>query len=120
MHEANQRKMKMEAIEFIKAYRRLCNQYIDKSCEGCPFTPMECGVDNLDAVPERLVKVTEEWAKEHPVKTRMEDFFEKYPNAPKNEMGIPKCCVESFGYPVHSQCYQGTYNCKECWSRPIE
>lgn len=111
----------MEAIDFIKTYRRLCDQYINKGYEGCPFTPMECGVDNLDAVPEKLVKVTKEWAKEHPVKTRMEDFFEKYPNAPKEKSGAPECCVVNLGLSAYPICEPGGENyCLKCWSIPIE
>lgn len=59
----------MDAVEFIKAYRRLCQTYIPNHCEGCPLTPLGCGVNDLGAVPEDLVKITEEWQQEHPAKT---------------------------------------------------
>lgn len=31
--------------------------------------------------PEKAIAIVEKWAKEHPVKTRMSDFLEKFPRA---------------------------------------
>lgn len=34
---------KMDAVEFIKEYSRLCNTY--KNCTKCPFRENPCGTD---------------------------------------------------------------------------
>lgn len=68
---------------------------------------------------EDKVKFVEEWSKAHPKKTRMQDFFEKYPNAKKDDDGTPNVCAEDLGYCV---CNELTLTdcCYFCWNEPIE
>ena len=109
----------MNAIEFVKQFRRFC---IGKDCEGCELyslNKMECALtssakDCLDA--ESIVLFVEQWSKFHPQKTMMQDFFEKFPNAPKKEDGIPKLCLEHCGYKNKEECY----SCIKCWTQPLE
>ena len=39
--------------------------------------------------PEKAVEIVEQWAKDHPRKTYRDDFFEKFPDAPKDTRGYP-------------------------------
>lgn len=56
---------------------------------------------------------------EHQVKTILQDFLEKYPNAMLDESGVPKTCPNALGYTKENGCvYDG--NCRDCWNRPLE
>ena len=68
----------MDVIEFLNKHSRMCKYY--EGSTGCPIQ-----VFCFDTDPEEMVNAVEKWAKEHPQKTIMQDFFEKFPNAPKNK-----------------------------------
>ena len=110
----------MDAVEFIKEYQRMCTK---ESCYNCPaFQNVafgDCDLDTKD--PERLVKIVEQWSQSHPQKTMMQDFFEKFPNAPRSDVGTPKMCPSSCGYEVISHCPNDILcDSLKCWSRPLE
>ena len=54
-------------------------------------------------------------------KTYLEDFLEKYPNAPKDICGTPKMCPEDL-YPnaEFEECVSYEERCFKCWNRKIE
>lgn len=115
----------MDAVEFIKEYSRLCNTY--KNCTKCPFRENPCGTDCewTLGIEEKIVEIVEQWSQSHPQKTVMQDFFEKFPNAPKTMLGYPYPCAKDLGYPKLDSCSFGVKggagsDCKECWSRPME
>ena len=117
----------MDAVEFVKQFRRFC---IGKDCEGCELyslNKMECALtssakDCLDA--ESIVLLVEQWSQAHPQKTIMQDFFEKFPNAPKSKLNHPTLCPGNCGYnnetPSYEICKQFNKDCVKCWSRPLE
>ena len=52
-------------------------------------------------------------------KTILQDFLEKYPNAPKEEDGKPMdICPYHLGYAPNKSCMK--MNCEDCWNRPLE
>lgn len=110
----------MDAVEFIKERNRMCNSM--ESCSQCPFNEMGyCDLDTED--PEKLVALVEQWSQEHPQKTMMQDFFEKYPNAPKRRDGAPILCPDQCGYEKQRYCVEvnrDVKECSQCWSRPME
>ena len=76
----------MDAVEFFKTMNRLCRT---QGCEECPvFKEGLCmvmrigsfGGDSDKSIEETISKV-EQWAKDHPVKTRKSEFLKKFPNA---------------------------------------
>lgn len=109
----------MTAMEFLKEYRRMCEMH-DSYCSGCPISKFKnytCRIVLKDH-PEEVIAMVQEWADEHPKKTMLQDFFEKYPNAPRRTSGEPLVCPESLGYrPEDTGCHAG---CDECWNRPLE
>lgn len=119
----------MDAFEFCKEFGRMCKAYCEppNNCGGCPMNGwdtspgMECidmyGLTNSQ-IQERI-DIVEKWSKEHPKKTMMMDFFEKFPNAPRNDMGTPRLCPSDCGYEKVSQC-PGEVMCMKCWNRPLE
>ena len=75
----------MDAVEFLKAFGRLCNNYL---CgDNCPL------IDSCDDVSDdgyvRKVQIVEQWAKEHPVKTRQSEFLKMWPDAEIGDDGLP-------------------------------
>lgn len=76
----------MDAVEFFKTVNRLCK---NKDCKECPVYKNNtcCMVgfddDSIKSINETVSKV-EQWAKEHPVKTRQSEFLKLFPNAPKS------------------------------------
>ena len=75
----------MDAVEFLKAFGRLCNNYL---CgDNCPL------IDICDDVSDdgyvRKVQIVEQWAKEHPVKTRQSEFLKMWPDAEIGDDGLP-------------------------------
>lgn len=75
----------MDAVEFLKAFGRLCNNYL---CgDNCPL------IDSCDDVSDdgyvRKVQIVEKWAKEHPVKTRQSEFLKQWPDAEVGDDGYP-------------------------------
>ena len=62
----------------------------------------------------------EQWSKEHPKKTRLQDFLEKYPNAPKISDGTPRVCAAALGYRNFCEIRSDDINCKNCWNHILE
>lgn len=76
----------MDAVEFFKTVNRLCE---NQSCWECPVCKEGvCMVMNMvridgglvESIEETVSKV-EQWAKDHPVKTRQSEFLKMFPNA---------------------------------------
>lgn len=107
----------MEFKEFYPKYRRMCKSY--KKCEGCPRNGKGClefDMD-LDAIGE-LENNVERWAEEHPQRTRLQDFREKYPNAPNLDNGRPMICCANLGYDEDWMLCNS--DCVACWNKPVE
>ena len=73
----------MEALEFLKEYRRMCNSYIDHfMCEGCPLKGKQClgtGVRfKTDSEYLTITSTVEQWSKEHPIITNAQKFEEVF------------------------------------------
>lgn len=68
-----------------------------------------------DKTFEERVAFVEQWSKEHPRKTRMQDFLEKFPNAKMNEGGFPESCCRYLGYIEKCP----NKDCSICWNHPV-
>lgn len=111
----------MDAVEFIKERNRMCDSAAN--CSRCQVYDELKQCDFCTEDPEKLVQIVEQWSKEHPRKTMMQDFFEKFPNAPKNLYGIPNnLCPSELGYKSTHEYHCGDYesSCINCWNRPME
>ena len=75
----------MDAVEYLKALGRLCNNYL---CgDNCPL--INSCHDESDDGYVRKVQIVEQWAKEHPVKTRQSEFLKQWPDAEIGDDGLP-------------------------------
>lgn len=115
----------MDAVEFLKALGRLCNNY---PCgDNCPLID-SCDDESVDGYV-RKVQIVEQWAKEHPVKTRQSEFLAQYPNARLGATGcLMLCPIDVMGREYVSKNIPGCINngirCYQCrrdfWLKEIE
>lgn len=87
----------MDAVEFYKAFKRMCEK---TDCKDC-LLDQKCR-PSANVEPEEVVELVEEWAKDHPIKTRQSEFLKMFPNAVIDEdngiLGINPCTIdESIG-----------------------
>ena len=74
----------MDAVEYVKQRERMCDYY--ENCGDCPAGNYE-GCSSLNKIP-RMVPIVEQWAKEHPVKTRQSEFLKMWPDAEIGDDGL--------------------------------
>ena len=91
----------MDAVEFLKERRRMCNA--QDGCDTCPIS-IACGDyfvnhkytrDNTNG----MVATVEQWAKEHPAKTRQSEFLKHYPGARfffRLSQCLPNGCIRRY------------------------
>ena len=110
----------MDALKFFKEFKRMCNCYSEEFCAGCP-RKAEPNCDELimeDDELNKLIADVEKWSKEHPPRTRLQDFKEKYPNMKCRDSGIPWACCSYLGYC--ESCDEAKSDCIVCWNMPGE
>lgn len=77
----------MDAVEYLKTFHKLCKS--QDSCSGCisgcPLLNEEDGycIADISERAKEAVQIVEQWAEDHPVKTRQSEFLKMFPNAPK-------------------------------------
>lgn len=103
----------MDAVEYIRAANRMCRGF--SNCGECPCVTMG-GKSCDDLEPERLVSITEQWAKENPIRTRQEEFLKMFPNAKIEDSGAIAICPTYINNMECGSCYTGM-DCKECKKR---
>ena len=114
----------MDAVEFLKAFGRLCNNYL---CgDNCPL------IDSCDDVSDdgyvRKVQIVEQWAKEHPAKTRQSEFLKQWPDAEVGDDGYPSVAPCQLYKDIEEKDENGVCckncGCAECrrdfWLKEIE
>lgn len=115
----------MTALEFLKCKDRICRTC---ACNVCPIWRSRpdqsegCGIF-LRKYPEKAIAIVQKWSEEHPRKTLLEDFLEKYPKARLNEKGYPDdVCPIYLGYLGENfECKEMfDTNCLSCWNQWME
>ena len=110
----------MDAVEFFKTANRLCKN--QSGCEKCPvYKEGICMVMRMIRLDDDLVKSIEEtvskveqWAKDHPVKTRQSELLKLFPNA-KIDRGAIIFCPRNFLPEVEGEAYCEKHDkCREC------
>ena len=109
----------MDALKFMKERRRMCNYY--SRCLECPRADEpNCNIEEIsDEELENFVNTVEQWSKEHPQRTRLQDFRKKYPNASMGPYGTPTICCIDLGY-CKNDCDLFKGNCVDCWNMPVD
>ena len=108
----------MDALKFVKEFKRMCHTYTETMCKGCPREKcLKCAIEVLsDTGIKELINDVEKWSKEHPQRTRLQDLLEKFPKAEIDKEGLPSFCCAKLGYVCN--CLKST--CKDCWNMPVE
>ena len=80
----------MDAVKFVKTLGRMCNA----ECIRCEFWKRKSSGESCTSWqknhPEEAVAIVEQWAKEHPAKTRQSEFLKLFPYARiKKADGLP-------------------------------
>lgn len=111
----------MDALKFIKEFDRMCDYYSGGFCKGCPRKEEpSCNSSMMnDKELIKLIADVEKWSKEHPLRTRLQDFREKYPHAMMETDGTPTICCIDLGYRQYD-CDPLKENCVDCWNMPVE
>lgn len=111
----------MDAIYFVKQLRRMKEQGVPKNRFIYP-----CAGQETDS-PEEVVAEVEEWAKEHPVKTRQSVFLEQYPEARFMQDGVLSICpiaISSAYRGEDGSCANPSEKCDDCrrkfWLAEVE
>lgn len=101
----------MDAVEFYKAFKRMCYK---TDCKDC-LLDQKCR-PSANVEPEEVVELVEEWAKDHPIKTRQSEFLKMFPHAQKRD-GIINICPLYIDkdYKTNGECLK-TY-CGGCRQR---
>ena len=106
----------MDAVEFIKQVRRMGEQKGEAICF------------KLEEKDTEIVEMVEQWAKEHPVKTRNDEFFKQWPDAEIGYDGLPTVApcqlnIELLQCDSQEDC-EGRGVCNKCrrdfWLKEIE
>lgn len=119
------RSIDMDALEFIRERNRMCKHF--GCCAECPANGVICGTIGETNDAERLVQIVGEWAKEHPRKTRQDEFLERWPEARVDKDGIPCICPANIAKNQRDEyggCANPMKNCPECrrrfWQQEVE
>ena len=96
----------MDAVEFYRTFKRMCDK---TDCKDC-LLDQKCR-PSANVEPEEVVETVEEWAKDHPIKTRQSEFLKMFPNARIDDdvIDIIPCNIEK---EMRKCC--GDRNCNEC------
>ena len=112
----------MDAVEYLKTLRRMCNAECTKCEFGARRSVFETCPDWQKKHPDEAVAIVEKWAKEHPVKTRQSEFLKHYPGARITIAGPLHACPMDVFSDMGINCAART--CHECrkafWLAEVE
>ena len=119
----------MDALEFAKQRRRMCRS-VSYCCSICRRRGKHCILGTKNSTLEddtELINDVEQWAKEHPERTRQSEFLKMFPDAMLDKDGYilarPCSFEKSYSLIRRRVCYAFT-NCDNCrrkyWLTPIE
>ena len=112
----------MDAVEFLKTLCRMCNC----ECYNCEFKKRLSGFETCTVWrktnPEEAVAIVEQWAKDHPIKTRQSEFLKHYPDARILAHGCLNVCPMNVFSDTDINCNaQPCIECKKAfWLAEVE
>ena len=111
----------MDAVTYLRTQQRMCSTY--PKCKDCPMVyeskySASCSQSQIEIdFPEKAVEIVKKWSEEHPKKTLLTEFLEKYPNANLDFNGIPMICARHLDTTRNVTCDS---RCAACWNEPLE
>lgn len=112
----------MEFKEAVRIWKRMCDSIENGDCSECPLNEASNRIcyNWVRKCPDEAEAILAKWAAEHPEKTIADDFFEKFPKAPRDDTNNPYPCAKDCGYSKPPYCKRVPVNCDSCWRRPLE
>ena len=114
----------MDAVKLLQEYDRMCHTIKCNECElldrDIPDHNCLWMASSYEGREEKIVAAIEKWSVEHPIRTRLMDFLEKYPNAPLKSNGYPQVLPIVLGYCNHDFCVNCHHINKACWDVEYE
>ena len=120
----------MDALGFLKAKEKMCRMH--PVCIDCPAKGMDCVGFDSDATDfEKLIQIVGEWSREHPRKTRQDEFLKLFPNS-KIKNGCLDICPRLVNFDeytskkedaacIHVRDHIGCDRCKsDFWNEEVE
>ncbi len=111
---------------FLRELGRATSNCSVNCFEYCPIgriTSSNCTVYMAEN-PKHAIELIQKWSDAHPLKTRLDDLKEKYPDFRLiNDSDYPSLFPRVFGYCDGCQSchlYQRTNRCESCWNEPVE
>ena len=110
----------MDAVKFIKAIKQMLGAGAGDSTVQkyiSAYKKNDC---------EGMVKAAEQWAAEHPAKTRQSEFLKMFPNVILNDKGQPSLCAKLLDTTYHrvGGCGLDVDTCQRCmdnfWGHEVE
>lgn len=87
----------MDAVKYVKTLHRLCKS--QDGCSECVLKSEDGCIAAASRYDKNAVPIVEQWAKDHPVKTRQSEFLKAFPNAPIDKgngvLFVDPCTVDS-------------------------
>lgn len=112
----------MDAVKYFEEKRRMLNSLgrTGRACDGvkcaeCPFCTQNSGCIMTEL---ESLEIVEKWSLEHPQKTILQDFFEKFPKADMGAVIDNLFCPKFCGYEI--ACTEDCDKSEDCWNRPLE
>lgn len=88
----------MDAVNFIVTRDRMCRTF-NMRCRGCEIANRMDGNescnDYIKRCPAEAVAIVEKWSKEHPLKTRQNEFLKLFPRVSMTADDVIAFCPES-------------------------
>ena len=125
----------MDAVEFLKEAKRYCEWCKNTTKDGKKRLCDVCYLEKLNNIfglhpmaYHNFVEIVEQWAKEHPIKTRQDEFFNQWPDAEIGYDGLPTVApcqlnIELLQCESQKDC-EGRGVCDKCrrdfWLKEIE
>lgn len=114
----------MDAVEYVTQRNRMCDYYV--SCSECPVGQYKVCA-SIVGIP-KLIPIVEQWAKEHPVKTRQGEFLKMFPEASMLNDEYLNICPAQISSECRDRetggCYDPGMDCGKCkhdfWLKEIE
>lgn len=117
----------MDAVEYLKTLDRMCHC----ECLKCEFSKVRSGIETCPVWqrthPEEAVAIVEQWAAEHPVKTRQSVFLEQYPETRIGDDGVLQiypCSISASYRNALGNCATLGRECPDCcrkfWLEEVE
>ena len=112
----------MDALKFIEERNRMCDYYRGgnalSGCAECPAFDIACL--SVRCVTAEYIEAVEQWAQEHPRKTRQDVFMAHYPDAAL-DAGVLRVCPRNVYKSAELNCNNTTcYHCKRAfWTQEV-